>query len=191
MKPAPVEALPDALLGQIAKRASVRSFPRHAVIVMEGDDTDTLYVLLAGRVRAYVSAADGRELEVNRMGLGEYFGEVTLDGGPRSASVAALEDCRCAVVHRAELNQLLSEIPEFAQHMIRKLAHRVRVVTESMRDLALMDVYGRVARLLLDLAEAVDGKLLIPEKLSREQPTRCAMSFIFTARTTSSAKGRL
>ena len=50
-----VEALPDALLGQIAKRASVRSFPRHAVIVMEGDDTDTLYVLLAGRVRAYVS----------------------------------------------------------------------------------------------------------------------------------------
>jgi CRP/FNR family cyclic AMP-dependent transcriptional regulator len=164
MKPAPVEALPDALLGQIAKRASVRSFPKHAVIVMEGDDTDTLYVLLAGRVRAYVSAADGRELEVNRMGLGEYFGEVTLDGGPRSASVAALEDCRCAVVHRAELNQLLSEIPQFAQHMIRKLAHRVRVVTESMRDLALMDVYGRVARLLLDLAEAVDGKLLIPEK---------------------------
>jgi CRP/FNR family cyclic AMP-dependent transcriptional regulator len=168
MKPAPVEALPDALLGQIAKRASVRSFPRHAVIVMEGDDTDTLYVLLAGRVRAYVSAADGRELEVNRMGLGEYFGEVTLDGGPRSASVAALEDCRCAVVHRAELNQLLSEIPEFAQHMIRKLAHRVRVVTESMRDLALMDVYGRVARLLLDLAEAVDGKLQIPEKLTQK-----------------------
>lgn len=168
MKPAPVEALPDALLGQIAKRASVRSFPRHAVIVMEGDDTDTLYVMLAGRVRAYVSAADGRELEVNRMGLGEYFGEVTLDGGPRSASVAALEDCRCAVVHRAELNQLLSEIPEFAQHMIRKLAHRVRVVTESMRDLALMDVYGRVARLLLDLAEAVDGKLQIPEKLTQK-----------------------
>ena len=168
MKPAPVEALPDALLGQIAKRSSVRSFPRHAVIVMEGDDTDTLYVLLAGRVRAYVSAADGRELEVNRMGSGEYFGEVTLDGGPRSASVAALEDCRCAVVHRAELNQLLSEIPDFAQHMIRKLAHRVRVVTESMRDLALMDVYGRVARLLLELAEAVDGKLVIPEKLTQK-----------------------
>lgn len=168
MKPAPVEALPDALLGQIAKRVSVRSFPRHALIVMEGDDTDTLYVLLAGRVRAYVSAADGRELEVNRMGAGEYFGEVTLDGGPRSASVAALEDCRCAVVHRAELNQLLSEIPDFAQHMIRKLAHRVRVMTESVRDLALMDVYGRVARLLLELAEAVDGKLVIPEKLTQK-----------------------
>lgn len=168
MKPSQVELLPEVVLAQIAKRAGVRSFPRHAVIVMEEDDTDSLYVLLSGRVRAYVSAADGRELEVNRMGPGEYFGEVTLDGGPRSASVAALEDCRCAVVHRADLNQLLAEFPELAQHMIRKLAHRVRVLTESMRDLALMDVYGRVARLLLDLAEAVDGKLVIPEKLTQK-----------------------
>jgi CRP/FNR family cyclic AMP-dependent transcriptional regulator len=52
--------------------------------------------------------------------------------------------------------------------MIRKLAHRVRALTENMRDLALMDVYGRVARLLLDLAEAVDGKLVIPEKLTQK-----------------------
>jgi CRP/FNR family cyclic AMP-dependent transcriptional regulator len=168
MKPSPVEALPEALQGQVARRAGVRSFPKNAVIVMEGDDTDSLYVLVSGRVRAYVSAADGRELEINRMGPGEYFGEVTLDGGPRSASVSAVEDCRCAIVHRAELNQLLAEIPELAQHMIRKLAHRVRALTESMRDLALMDVYGRVARLLLDLAEAVDGKLVIPEKLTQK-----------------------
>ena len=168
MKASQAEVLPETVLAQIAKRAGVRSFPRHAVIVMEEDDTDSLYVLLSGRVRAYVSAADGRELEVNRMGPGEYFGEVTLDGGPRSASVAALEDCRCAVIHRADLNHLLAEFPELAQHMIRKLAHRVRVLTESMRDLALMDVYGRVARLLLDLAEAVDGKLVIPEKLTQK-----------------------
>ena len=168
MKPAPVEALPEALLNKLSRRAAVRNFPRNAVIVMEGDDTDSLYVLLSGRVRAYVSAEDGRELEVNRMGPGEYFGEVTLDGGPRSASVGALEDCRCAVVPRAELNQHLSEFPELAQHMVRKLAHRVRTLTENMRDLALMDVYGRVARLLLDLAEAVDGKLVIPDKLTQK-----------------------
>lgn len=99
-------------------------------------------------------------IEYPRMGRGEYFGEVTLDGGPRSASVAALEDCRCAVAPRAELNQLLSQVPEIAQHVIRKLAHRVRALTEHMRDLALMHVYGRVARLLLDLAEEVEGKLV-------------------------------
>ena len=168
MKPASVEALPDALLEQIAGRTAVRSFPKRAVLVMEGDDTDSLYVLLSGRVRAYVSTADGRELEVNRMGRGEYFGEVTLDGGLRSASVAALEDCRCAVVHRTELNRLLSQVSALAQHMIRKLAHRVRALTEHMRDLALMDVYGRVARLLLDLAEEVDGRLVIQEPLTQK-----------------------
>lgn len=169
MRPTPVEALPDALLEQIAARVAVRSFPKNSVLVMEGDDTDSLYVLVSGRVRAYVSAADGRELEVNRMGRGEYFGEVTLDGGPRSASVAALEDCRCVVVRRAELNQLLSQVPELAQHVIRKLAHRVRALTGHMRDLALMDVYGRVARLLLESAEEVDRKLVIRERLTQKE----------------------
>ena len=169
MRPTPVEALPDALLEQIAARVAVRSFPKHAVLVMEGDDSDSLYVLVSGRVRAYVSAADGRELEVNRMGRGEYFGEVTLDGGPRSASVAALEDCRCAVVRRAELNQLLSQVPELGQHVICKLAHRVRALTGNMRDLALMDVYGRVARLLLESAEEVDRKLVIHEALTQKE----------------------
>lgn len=168
MKSSPVEVLPEALVGQIAKRAAVRNFPKGAVIVMEGDDTDALYVLLEGRAKAFVSSEDGREIELNRMGPGEYFGEVTLDGGPRSASVVALEDCRCAIIHRAELGSFLAEFAGFAEHMVRKLAHRVRALTESVRDLALMDVYGRVARLLLELAEAVDGKLVIPEKLTQK-----------------------
>ena len=169
MRRSPVEALDEALLDQLVARATVRSFPKHAVLVVEGDDTDSLYVLVSGRVRAYVSAADGRELEVNRMGRGEYFGEVTLDGGPRSASVAALEDCRCVVVRRAELNQVLAQVPEFAQHMLRKLAHRVRALTGQMRDLALMDVYGRVARLLLESAEEVNRKLVIQEALTHKE----------------------
>jgi CRP/FNR family cyclic AMP-dependent transcriptional regulator len=167
MKASSIEALPDALLERIATGVAARSFPKHAVLVVEGDDTDSLFVLLSGRVRAYVSADDGRELEVNRMGRGEYFGEVMLDGGPRSASVAAIEDCRCVVVRRAELTRLLAQVPELAQHMIRKLAHRLRTLTEHTRDLALMDVYGRVARLLLDVAEDVDGRLVIREALTQ------------------------
>ncbi|MBI3373251.1 MAG: Crp/Fnr family transcriptional regulator [Betaproteobacteria bacterium] len=168
MKSPTVEALPPALLEQIAARAGARSFARNAVIVMEGDDTDALYVLLAGRARVFVSGEDGREMEVNRLGPGEYFGEVTLDGGPRSASVMALEDCRCAVVHRAELSRLFVEIPGFAEHMVRKLAHRVRVLTGNVRDLALMDVYGRVARLLLELAEDRDGRSIIAERITQK-----------------------
>ena len=114
---------------------------------------------------------------VNIIGPGEYFGEITLDGGPRSASVQALDDCRCAVAKRSELLALVEKEPRFALHMVRKLASRVRDLTENVRSLALLDVYGRVARLLLDLAESRDGRLVIDEPLThRDIATRVGAS---------------
>src|SRR6185295_8145033 len=98
-----------------------------------------------------------------------YFGEVTMDGGPRSASVMAVEDCRCAVVKKSELVSLMEQEPKFALHMVRKLASRVRDLTDNVRSLALMDVYGRVARLLLELAETRDGRLVIDEPLTHRE----------------------
>jgi CRP/FNR family cyclic AMP-dependent transcriptional regulator len=168
MKASSVEALPETLVAQIAQRAPSRTFLRNAIIVTEGDESDTLYVILAGRAKVYVADDDGHEVQLNQIGPGEYFGDVTLDGGPRSASVMALEPCRCAVVKREEMARFISEYPEFAVHVTRKLAHRVRALTASVRDLALMDVYGRVARLLLDLAEEMNGRLVIAEKLTQK-----------------------
>ncbi len=166
MKDRSAEVLPPPLLEAIAKIATVRVFAKNAIMVSEGDDTDSLYVMLSGRARVYVSNAQGREVQLNTIGQGEYFGEVTLDGGPRSASVVALDECRCAVVKRSELLGLVERQPEFALHMVRKLASRVRDLTENVRSLALMDVYGRVARLLLELAEEKDGRLVIDEPLT-------------------------
>src|SRR5689334_11429407 len=157
------------MLDEIAAAATVRAFPKHAVIVTESDATDTIYVLLSGRARVYVSDEKGREVVLNMMGPGEYFGEITLDGGPRSASVMAAEDCRCAIVKRTELLTLVEKEPQFALHMVRKLASRVRDLTENVRSLALMDVYGRVARLLLELAEERDGRLVIGEALTHRE----------------------
>lgn len=168
MKAASVEALPEALLGEIAQRAPTRTFLRNAIILSEGDDSDTLYVILSGRAKVFVADDEGHELQLHQIGPGEYFGDVTLDGGPRSASVMALEPCRCAVVKREALSRFMCEYPDFALHVTRKLAHRVRALTSGMRDLALMDVYGRVARLLLELAEEVDGQLVIEEKLTQK-----------------------
>jgi CRP/FNR family cyclic AMP-dependent transcriptional regulator len=163
-----VEVLPQALLDKIAAVATVRAFTKRAIVVSEGDETDSLYVMLSGKARVYVADDKGREVQLNQLGPGEYFGEVTLDGGPRSASVMALEDCRCAVVKRAELTAFLERNPELALHIVRKLARRVRDLTDNVRSLALMDVYGRVARLLLELAEEKDGRLVIGEALTHK-----------------------
>jgi CRP/FNR family transcriptional regulator, cyclic AMP receptor protein len=160
------ELLPQPLLDKIAAVATVRTFPKRAIIVTEGDDTDSLYVLLSGKARVFVADDKGREVQLNQLGAGEYFGEVTLDGGPRSASVMAVEECRCAVVKRAELTPFIEKNPELALHIVRKLARRVRDLTENVRSLALMDVYGRVARLLLELAEEKDGRLVVSEPLT-------------------------
>jgi CRP/FNR family cyclic AMP-dependent transcriptional regulator len=163
-----VELLPKPLLDKIAAVATVRAFPKRAIIVTEGDDSDSLYVMISGKARVFVADDQGREVQLNQLGVGEYFGEVTLDGGPRSASVMALEDCRCAVVKRAELTAFIEKNPELAIHIVRKLARRVRDLTENVRSLALMDVYGRVARLLLELAEDKDGRLVVSEPLTHK-----------------------
>lgn len=168
MKDRSAEALPGPLLDEIAALATVRSFPKRSIVVSEGDDTDSVYVVLSGKMRVFVSDENGREVQLNQLGPGEYFGEITLDGGPRSASVTALENCRCAVVKRAELMPLMERSPQFAQHLVRKLASRVRALTENVRSLALMDVYGRVARLLLELAEEKDGRLVVSEPLTHK-----------------------
>jgi CRP/FNR family cyclic AMP-dependent transcriptional regulator len=163
-----VELLPKPLLDKIAAVATVRAFPKRAIIVTEGDDSDSLYVMISGKARVFVADDKGREVQLNQLGVGEYFGEVTLDGGPRSASVMALEDCRCAVVKRAELTPFIEKNPELAIHIVRKLARRVRDLTENVRSLALMDVYGRVARLLLELAEDKEGRLVVSEPLTHK-----------------------
>jgi CRP/FNR family transcriptional regulator, cyclic AMP receptor protein len=169
MKDRSHEVLPKPLLDEVAGAATVRSFPKNAVIVTESDVADSMYVLLSGKARVYVSDDKGREVVLNMLGPGEYFGEVTLDGGPRSASVMATEECRCAIVRGSDLKALIERSPGFALHVVKKLAHRVRELTENVRSLALLDVYGRVARLLLELAEPKDGQLVIDEPLTHKE----------------------
>lgn len=168
MKPGSLETLPESLLGRISQRAATRTFAKNAIIVAEGDESDSLYLLLFGRAKVYTVDGKGNEIQLKQLEPGEYFGEVALDGGPRSASVMATESCRCAVVQRADLGAFMEQYPEFALHLVRKLAHRVRELSGSMRDLAFVDVYGRVARLLLELAENRDGHLVIAEKPTDE-----------------------
>jgi CRP/FNR family cyclic AMP-dependent transcriptional regulator len=160
--------LTDAELMVIGVHGIARSFPKNSIIVNEGDATDSLYIIMEGRVKAFVSDDEGREVILSTQGAGEYFGEMVLDQGPRSASVMTLEPSRFLVVPKEDFREFVLKNPAFSVSLIEKLISRVRSLTENVKSLALMDVYGRVARLLLELANEVDGVLVIEERLTQQ-----------------------
>ncbi|HVE48802.1 MAG TPA: Crp/Fnr family transcriptional regulator [Casimicrobiaceae bacterium] len=164
-----MSSLNDATLAQIAASGVTRSFPKNSVLINEGEVGDALYVILSGRVKVYASNAEGKEVVIDFHGAGEYVGEMSLDGEPRSASVMTVEATTCAVVNRAQFREFLLAHPDFAWHLIEKLIHRVRVATENEKSLALSDVYGRLVRLLTTLAQPVDSKWVIPERLTQQE----------------------
>jgi CRP/FNR family cyclic AMP-dependent transcriptional regulator len=162
------DSLTAAELEALSEGAAVKTFQKHAVIVSEGDETDSLYVILSGRVKVFVADESGKEVVLGTQGPGDYFGEMVLDGGPRSASVMTTEPLRCLVVSKRAFRDFLHSQPDFAIRLIEKLIRRSRLLTASVKSLALMDVYGRVARLLLDLAEDEDGALIVRDRLTQQ-----------------------
>jgi CRP/FNR family cyclic AMP-dependent transcriptional regulator len=160
--------LPQALLDAIAPHGLTRSFPAHAILINEGDTTDSLYILLSGRVKVYASSDDGREVVLTEYGPGEYFGELSIDGQRRSASIKALEACSCRVVQGSELRQFLAVHPDFALHLTRKLMRMVRRLTEQVRSIALQDVYGRMVRVLNELSEPIGSERVLRRKLTQQ-----------------------
>lgn len=161
-------ALRDPLVRELAGHGQVRSFAKNTVMINEGDDSNSLFVILSGKVKIYSADESGREIIYDDHGPGEYVGEMALDGRPRSASVKTLEPTTCSMLNRDEVRRAISANPDIAIQILSTLIERARIATASVRNLALLDVYGRVARLLLDLAEDKDGKLVIPERLTQQ-----------------------
>ena len=167
-KAATPDLLDNQILRAIANRGGIRNYAANTVLVTEDDRSDALFIILAGRVKAYGSAEDGREVVYGTQGVGEYFGEMTLDGGLRSASIMTLEPTTCAVVPGANVREFLAEQPDFALHVIKKLIGLARASTEHVKSLALDDVYGRVTKLIKALAQDDNGVLTVPDKLTQQ-----------------------
>ena len=155
----------------LAARGNLRNFRRGMALIQEGDRGDTLYIVLSGRLRAFAADPSGKEITLGIYGAGEYVGEMSLDGGPRSANVETLEQTTCAVVSREALLAYIGEHPDFALEMMARLIRRARLATESARSLALIDVYGRMTRLLDQLAgpAAADGTRSVGERITHQQ----------------------
>jgi CRP/FNR family cyclic AMP-dependent transcriptional regulator len=162
------EGLPEAELRALAERTVTRSYPKQAIIVTEGDESDSLYMILSGRVKVYLADEHGKELILAIKGPGQYFGEMVLDDQPRSASVITLEPAQFAVLSRADFRAFLLRHPEVALTLIQNLIRLARGLNQNVRNLAMLDVYGRVARILLELAVEQGGKLVIPEKMTQK-----------------------
>ncbi len=154
--PTPDQPIPmTPSLQRLAARGIVRRYRRGTQFITEGDHGDTLFIVLEGRLKAFSEDADGRELRYAEYGPGDYVGEMSLDGGPRAASVATLTPCRLAMVTRATLHAHLAAEPEFAFELLAKVIRRARAATVGMREIALNDVYGR-------LRQRIDG-LAVPD----------------------------
>jgi CRP/FNR family cyclic AMP-dependent transcriptional regulator len=135
-------------IGRLAARGILRTYRKNTIILNEGEPGDSLFVLLQGQVKVYATDENGREITYGTIVAGDYFGEMSLDGGPRSASIMTLEPCLCALVPRAAVRQHLAEEPEFAFSLVTQVIRRARSATETARQMALLDVYGRVIHTL-------------------------------------------
>jgi CRP/FNR family cyclic AMP-dependent transcriptional regulator len=164
-----IEAAPlSESLRELARRGVVRSYRKGTLLIEEGDRGDTIFIILAGRLRAFSRhPTNEREVTYGVYGPGEYVGEMGLDGGLRAASVEAVEACTCARIERPTLEAHIGEHPAFAFELLNKVIRRARSATLGLQQIALNDVYGRIRLLLESLAQLQpDGSRLVSERLT-------------------------
>jgi CRP-like cAMP-binding protein len=153
----------------IADSIVKRRFRRGEIIVEHGRKSNALYILLNGRARVLTSDSRGREVILAVLQPGDYVGEMSLiDNEPHSATVRAEIQTDMLVLGRLEFSKCLPDTSELAYGILRGLVSRLRAADRQIESLALLDVYGRVARTLLDMAEDVNGVQLIRNKVSRQ-----------------------
>ncbi len=163
------ESLPEDQLAPIARAASLRSVPRNTVVLHAGDQTDSVYLILVGMMKVLISDSQGREAILTMLGAGDLFGEMgVIDDHPRSATVMTVEPCELVVIAKSDFKRSLAENFDVALYIMRSLVHRLRTADRKIESLALMDVYGRVARALLDMAEAENGSMVVKRKVSKQ-----------------------
>ena len=160
-------------LERLSRVATRRRAGRGEQVVRSGESADALLILLTGRAKVTNFDEEGRAIILAWLGPGEFFGEMGLiDGSARSASVVAVENCELLSIGKNEFQRCMQDNFQVAQKLMQILVRRLREADRNIESLALLDVYGRVARLLLDLSEEIDGKRLVTQKISKQDMAR-------------------
>ncbi len=155
---------------EIVKR---KKFNKNEIILFQFDPGDSLYIISKGKVKVVLFSKDGKEVLLSNLGPGEFFGEMSLlDGLPRSASVVALEDSEVLILNRKDFLELIRSHPEIALRILTVMSRRLRSADQKIGSLILMDVYGRVARVLMEIAEKegkrINNDIIIETKLRQQ-----------------------
>lgn len=163
------EKLSDEELETLESLAVTRSYPKNTVLINEGDQANAMYFIDSGKVRVYVSDDQGKEFILNTMGEGEYFGELSLlDDEKRSASVITTEKAAFSIIYKDDFTDAIMKNPNLALSLLKNLTGRVRQLTDNIKTLALQDVYGRIRKTLMGLAEDQGDIQVVTEKLTQQ-----------------------
>jgi CRP/FNR family cyclic AMP-dependent transcriptional regulator len=165
-----LSSLNEQQLETLAAGSTRRNFPKGRTIVAEGEPSQTLYILLSGRAKVQRSDSEGKEVILAVLGSGDFFGEMSLiDEAPRSASVITLESCDFMGINKDSFKSMLMQSSEMCMAVMKGMVRRLREADKKIETLALLDVYGRVARVLLDFSENVNGERVVKNKLPRQE----------------------
>jgi CRP/FNR family cyclic AMP-dependent transcriptional regulator len=163
-------ALLPAPLRAVAESGVERRYRKGTILIEEGEPGGLMYFIVKGKLRAYSAAKDGHEFTYGYYGPGEYMGELSLDGGPRSASVIVEDSAVCRIVSRQQLERCIAADPTITFELMSKVIRLARVRSTRARDLALNDAYGRLVQLLREGSEPQpDGTHLMRNALTQEQ----------------------
>ena len=164
------EEFPDNVLARLEEKSTVRQFKKNTQLIVCGDECYSVYLLMSGSANAYIDNAEGNEFIVGTFREGDIFGELGVLGNqPRTAHVVSTSACECLVIPKAEILHAMENEPVVALTLVKILARRIQNMTDDVSCLALMDVYGRLARVLKAESELSDDGVAITGKLTHQE----------------------
>lgn len=162
--------LPNDTLQSLAVHTIIKSYRKNVPIISEDDESTSLYLLLSGKVRVFLSNEEGKEVTLGFEGPGQYFGELALlDDGPRSASVITVEPSSCAVISKSVFKNWLDKHPDANLAIIRGLVQTIRELTSNVKGLAILDVYGRLIKILRKMSIENGENKVIPDRPTQQE----------------------
>jgi len=163
------EGLPEDQLKSLAERIRQRTYPAGAIVVNEGDEAHGMFIVDSGALKVFVTEENGKEVTLSLLGPEDYFGELALlDDAPRSASVITVEKSTLLQISRADFNEVIAANPACMQIIMRNLVGRIRELTDNVRALALIDVFGRISRVFDSMAEPEGEMRIIRRRMTQQ-----------------------